>query len=106
MTDSLYFPEIARIYAMKGAEIIFWPTITQTKDGQVWLQGLVGCLIRVDGLEKIRRLPEQSLQVSSEQLVAAQTWFVQAEAERQQTNVLAPHFEDVVHGERTKLRGD
>jgi predicted amidohydrolase len=24
----IYFPEIARIYAMKGAEIIFWPTMT------------------------------------------------------------------------------
>jgi predicted amidohydrolase len=24
----LYFPEIARIYAMKGAEILFWPTTT------------------------------------------------------------------------------
>jgi predicted amidohydrolase len=24
----IYFPEIARIYAMKGAEILFWPTIT------------------------------------------------------------------------------
>lgn len=24
----VYFPEIARIYAMKGAEIIFWPTAT------------------------------------------------------------------------------
>jgi predicted amidohydrolase len=24
----IYFPEIARIYAMKGAEILFWPTVT------------------------------------------------------------------------------
>lgn len=24
----IYFPEMARIYAMKGAEILFWPTIT------------------------------------------------------------------------------
>lgn len=24
----IYFPEIARIYALKGAEILFWPTIT------------------------------------------------------------------------------
>lgn len=24
----IYFPEIARIYAMKGAEILFWPTMT------------------------------------------------------------------------------
>ena len=24
----MYFPEIARIYAMKGAEILFWPTTT------------------------------------------------------------------------------
>jgi predicted amidohydrolase len=24
----IYFPEIARIYAMKGVEVLFWPTIT------------------------------------------------------------------------------
>lgn len=24
----IYFPEIARIYALKGAEVLFWPTIT------------------------------------------------------------------------------
>jgi len=24
----IYFPEIVRIYAMKGAEILFWPTVT------------------------------------------------------------------------------
>lgn len=24
----IYFPEIARIYAMKGAEVLFWPTMT------------------------------------------------------------------------------
>jgi|SRR5579883_2225571 len=31
----IYFPEIARIYAMKGAEILFWPTTTvgPTQDG-------------------------------------------------------------------------
>ncbi len=28
MCLDMYFPEIARIYALKGAEIIFWPTIT------------------------------------------------------------------------------
>lgn len=28
MCLDIYFPEIARIYALKGAEIIFWPTIT------------------------------------------------------------------------------
>lgn len=31
----IYFPEICRIYAMKGAEIIFWPTLTHgpTQEG-------------------------------------------------------------------------
>src|SRR4030095_6054576 len=27
----------------------FWPTITQTRDGQVWLQVLDGHLVRVEG---------------------------------------------------------
>src|ERR1051325_6399855 len=67
-------------------EECFWPTITQTRNGEVWLQVLEGCLVRVDGLEKMRRLPDQQLDVTPQQLVAAREWSIQAEALRQQTN--------------------
>ena len=36
----------------------FWPSMTQTEDGQVYLvDGANTSLVRVDGLESIRRLP-------------------------------------------------
>lgn len=36
----IYFPEIARIYAMKGVEILFWPTITHGPTQQALLAQL------------------------------------------------------------------
>jgi len=64
----------------------FWPNIMQTRDGKVFLECLSSSLVRVDGLEQVRRLPEQKIEVTPQQLTAAREWFVQAEAERQQTN--------------------
>ncbi|HMJ91168.1 MAG TPA: hypothetical protein VK530_15200, partial [Candidatus Acidoferrum sp.] len=64
----------------------FWPTITQTKSGDVYLQAMWNCLVKVEGLDKIRRLPDQKIKVTPAQLAAAREWFVQAETARQQTN--------------------
>lgn len=63
----------------------FWPSITQTPDSQVYLvDGGRTSLVRVDGLETLRRLPESSVTVTTEDLAKAQDWFAQAEARRQQ----------------------
>ena len=63
----------------------FWPTLTQTKDGEVYLcDGARSSLVRVDGLNSIRRLPEATLTVSAADLQEARTCFVEAEARRQQ----------------------
>jgi hypothetical protein len=67
----------------------FWPTITQTRDGEVWLQVLDTCLVRVEGIEQTRRLPEQKIEITAPQLVAAREWSLQSEAARQQTNTSA-----------------
>lgn len=83
------FPEHKRGLSVNKASLheeTFWPTITQTRDGEVWLQVLNSCLVKVEGLEKLRRLPDQSVQVSAQQLVAAREWQVQSEVARQQTN--------------------
>ena len=64
----------------------FWPNIMQTRDGAVFLECLNSSLVRVDGLEQVRRLSEQKIEVTPQQLAAARDWFVQAEAARQQTN--------------------
>jgi len=63
----------------------FWPSITQTRDGLVYLvDGARSSLVRVDGLERIRRLPESTVIVSAADLAAARGYFVEAEAQRQQ----------------------
>jgi hypothetical protein len=62
----------------------FWPTITQTQDGQIYIvDGAHTSLVRLDGLENIKRLPDQNLTVTKNDLAAAQTYFVQSEAARQ-----------------------
>jgi hypothetical protein len=45
--------------------------------------------VRVEGIEKLRRLPDQPIEVSAAQLVAARDWQIQTEAARQQTNASA-----------------
>jgi hypothetical protein len=62
----------------------FFPTISQTSDGQVYLcNGSRMSLVRIDGLNSIHRLPTAELKVTVENLQAAAAWRVQAEQERQ-----------------------
>ena len=62
----------------------FWPTITQTADGQIYLvDGGRTSLVRLEGLDKIKRLPEMNLRVTANDLQAAQAYFVQSETMRQ-----------------------
>lgn len=63
----------------------FWPSITQTIDGKVFLvDGGRTSLVRVDGLDTLTRLPEQPLQVTRDDLQAARQWFARVESQRQQ----------------------
>ena len=51
----------------------FWPSITQTSDGEVYLvDGARTSLVRVDGLTKIRRLPPMTIEVTADDLRRAQ----------------------------------
>jgi len=62
----------------------FWPSITQTADDKVYLvDGARTSLVRVDGLDRIRRLPAQSLSISADDLQRAQAYFVRSESRRQ-----------------------
>ena len=62
----------------------FWPSITQTVDGRVFLvDGGRTSLVRVEGLETLARLPETTLTVTSDDLQRARDWFAKAEARRQ-----------------------
>ena len=62
----------------------FWPSITQTADGQVYLvDGGRTSLVRVDGLTEIRRLPPMTIEVTADDLHRAQAGLLQGEAQRQ-----------------------
>jgi hypothetical protein len=62
----------------------FFPTITQTRDGQVYLcDGGRSSLVRIDGLEEIRRLPTSELQLTADDLKNAAAWRTDAETRRQ-----------------------
>lgn len=63
----------------------FWPSITQTADGRVFLvDGARTSLVRVDGLDTLQRLPDSSITVTTEDLQKSREWFAKAEASRQQ----------------------
>ena len=62
----------------------FWPSITQTADGRVFLvDGGRTSLVRVDGLDSLQRLPEQPLKITASDLDKARDWFARAETARQ-----------------------
>ncbi len=62
----------------------FWPSITQTADGTVFLvDGGRTSLVRVDGLKTLSRLPDQTITVTADDLARARDWFAQTEARRQ-----------------------
>jgi hypothetical protein len=62
----------------------FWPTITQTADGLVYLvDGARTSLVRVDGLDTLRRLPATDLAVTGAMLADARVYFVRTEEQRQ-----------------------
>jgi hypothetical protein len=64
----------------------FWPSISQTADGNVYLvDGSRTSLVRVDGLETIRRIPASNLNVGTAELQAAQAWLREKELARQKT---------------------
>ncbi len=62
----------------------FWPSITQTPDGRVFLiDGGRTSLVRVDGLESLRRIPDMALEVTAKDLDNAREWLARSEAARQ-----------------------
>ena len=62
----------------------YFPTIMQTTDGKVYLQAGKNrsSIVRVDGLETVRRLPAIDLQVTKEMLEQAKAYFLAREQQR------------------------
>ncbi len=62
----------------------FWPSITQTADGEIYLvDGARTSLVRVDGLDRIHRLAESSLRIGPQDLASAREYLQQSELQRQ-----------------------
>ena len=62
----------------------FWPSITQTADGEVYLvDGARTSMVRIDRLDTIRRIPPVPVRVTAEDLEASQAWVLAAESQRQ-----------------------
>ena len=63
----------------------FFPSLAQTPDGKVYIDdGGRTSLLRVDGLESLRRLPNSSIEVTAADLDKARTYLMQSEELRQQ----------------------
>jgi hypothetical protein len=71
-------------------EETFWPSISQTSDGNIFLTGGTSSIMRLDGLDGIRRLPLSTLNVTAQMLEAAQVYFRQQESVRQQAQKQGP----------------
>lgn len=84
-----HMPVAERGMSMKGvtlSEENFWPTITQTKEGEVYLvNGRSNSLVKIDGLNTVQRLPVVTITVTNADLAKSRSYQVQAEAQRQQT---------------------
>lgn len=62
----------------------FWPSITQTPDGKVYLvDGGRSAIVRLDSIENIQRLPEMSVSIHSDQLESCRVYLLGKEEIRQ-----------------------
>jgi len=83
-TSAWNAPEARRGMSMADyslQEESFWPTLSQTSDGQIYLGGN-GSILRIEGLEGVRRLPNSEIKVDAAMLKTAQAAFVQNEVQR------------------------
>lgn len=80
-------PVATRGMSLKGISLHdenFWPTITSTPGGKVYaVDGSYSSLVRLDGLDTIRRIDAFPVEVTAEQRVEAQRWVLDREAARQ-----------------------
>jgi hypothetical protein len=68
---------------LTNGEESFWPAIVCARGGKVYLVSTYPSIIRVDGLDTLRRLPEQALEVTAAQLEDARLYYDASEQRRQ-----------------------
>jgi hypothetical protein len=67
-----------------NGEESFFPSITQTQDGNVYIVTNWPSIIRVGGLETIQRIKPMPLKLTAEMLAACQAYFVRSELGRRE----------------------
>ena len=62
----------------------FWPSITQTDDGEFYLaDGARSSIIKIEGLNSIKRLPTSSITISKSDLMKSRSYLLEIESDRQ-----------------------
>ena len=61
----------------------FWPSIGQTSDGTIYVNSSLPNIVKVEGLESIRRISPMPLQITSADLKKAESWRIGKELARQ-----------------------
>ncbi|HZE96378.1 MAG TPA: hypothetical protein VE981_05100 [Planctomycetota bacterium] len=96
--SSWAMPAATRGMSVKDASLNaedFWPSMTQTSDGAIYITVGVETtcsIVRVEGLETLRRLPEATVRVTNEALAEAGQYFVKRDllrAAREGTGTLS-----------------
>jgi hypothetical protein len=86
VADSLRSPLAKRNMSLDGLSLggeNFWPMITQTQDGKVYLvNGNHSIFERIEGLETVRRIPQTTLTVTAKDLEKAQKHMAEVEVRR------------------------
>ncbi|MFA6294271.1 MAG: hypothetical protein WC637_20940, partial [Victivallales bacterium] len=86
MADSLRSPVAKRGMSLDGISLggeNFWPMITQAQDGKIYLvNGSHTVIIRMEGLETVRRIPQTTLAVTAKELEKAQKYMAEMEVQR------------------------
>lgn len=63
----------------------FWPSITATPDGRVYMvDGRRSAVVRLEGLDSVRRLPDIDLTVTPDDLLRVEIWRAQRETARRE----------------------
>lgn len=71
------------VTGLTAGEENFWPSITQTEDGAIYVVTNYPAIIRVDGLDSIRRLSSSTIHVTPGLLEEATAYFKSLELSRQ-----------------------
>jgi hypothetical protein len=96
------------VSARTGSEENFWPSITQTEQGgEVFLVTDFPAILRVEGLDTIRRIPPQKLEIRADVLEQARAFSLMSESSRRQHSESASNTLSVpISAAPLKLDGD